>query len=468
MSAFGRQTADEGGEAISASGQQALQQVDVARVRRALLRYQPASNWVSLARDPTPRMTIGFGFDVGRAKAAETLAKVGLDPGAVRGGRTPISDAQMHELFDIELLAAVQSAGRRVPGFAAMDPENHAALLELIMWLGPDGTDAVFSELEHLSLPLTQEIPEPSTWFDQAAKATPPPVEPRSTLRGWSGSISQTARRARQRYKSNRRSRYATTFEAFGVVGELASDDRDLLRAAEGMLPPGWGEDDGQPDAWFGVWTDGSITVNGARADWAAHGRPSLLKLGAIVRHYLATHAPSFTFVHAGVVEVGGCGIVIPGRSHSGKSTLVAELVRLGALYASDEYAVVDPSGLVHPFAKPLSIRAGRNDPLGQPVPVPEDRVASGPITAGLVVLTSYAAGAQWRPCVGSRAEGALALLENTVSARVRPAAALRATSRLVHAAVFLAGQRGEASDAAQAVLETALRQSGTWTTVLA
>jgi len=47
----------------------------------------------------------------------------------------------------------------------------------------------------------------------------------------------------------------------------------------------------------------------------------------------LATHR---VFVHAGVVGWKGQGIVIPGRSYSGKSTLVAELVRAGATYYSD------------------------------------------------------------------------------------------------------------------------------------
>lgn len=461
-----------GGDAMSAPARPAVEQLDVAAVRRALLRYLPPSNWVSLARDPTQRMTIGFGFDVSRSEASEMLTQVGLDAAAVRSGRTPISDAQMHELFDLTLLAAVRLADQRVPGFAAMDPEQQAALLELIIWLGPDQTEVVFSALEQLSLPLTREIPEPSPWFDRGGGAPLPSVESPSPARAWAGSIFRTVKGARHRHRSARRrrsaSRCAMTFESFGVIGELASDDGDLLHAAQAMLPPGWGERDGRPSVWFGVWTDGSITVNGARADWTPEDGPSLLKLGAIVRHHLATDAPAFTFVHAGVVDVGGCGIVIPGRSYTGKSTLVAELVRLGATYVSDEYAVLDPSGLVHPFAKPLSIRAGQNDPLGRLVPVGEELIANHPVTAGLIVLTSYAPGAQWRPSIGSRAEGALALLENTVSARLRPAAALRATSRLARTAQFLAGQRGEASDTAQAMLDVALRQSGSWTTVRA
>src|SRR6185295_10176403 len=62
-------------------------------------------------------------------------------------------------------------------------------------------------------------------------------------------------------------------------------------------------------------------------------------------------------FVHAGVVGWHGRAIVIPGRSMSGKTTLVTALVRAGATYYSDEYAVFDMHGRVHPFPKPLSIR---------------------------------------------------------------------------------------------------------------
>ena len=418
-------------------------QINLASARRAILRYQPASNWVTESREPTPRMTIGLGFDVGRPEGSELLTEVGLDPAAVRAGRMPISDAQMNRLFDLTLLGAIRVAQRRIPGFEGMQPEQQWALLELIVWLGPDATNGTFAELEELALPLTRDPIEPSPWFDAvpgtsraSATAAVPRLPPRAAAARWQ-----------------------TTFTAFGLVGELACDDPGLLRDAEAMLPPGWCPSEGPPSVRFGLSKDGSITVDGEAADRAAHRDAALMKLGAIVRHRLATDAPRFTFVHAGVVDANGCGIVIPGRSYAGKSTLVAELVRLGARYVSDEYAVLDPGGLVHPFAKPLSIRAGRDDPIGQLVPAPEALVADDPVRAGLIVLTAYAPGTEWRPSVRSRAEGALALLQNTVSARLRPAAALSATSRLARDAVLLVGQRGEAPDTARALLETALLQ---------
>jgi len=72
---------------------------------------------------------------------------------------------------------------------------------------------------------------------------------------------------------------------------------------------------------------------------------------------YVAEMAPRRLFVHAGVVGWRGQAIIIPGRTFTGKTTLVAALVKAGATYYSDEYAVLDVRGRVHPYARPLGIR---------------------------------------------------------------------------------------------------------------
>ena len=59
----------------------------------------------------------------------------------------------------------------------------------------------------------------------------------------------------------------------------------------------------------------------------------------------VALAAPRRIFVHAGVVAWKGRALLLPGSSGSGKSSLVAELVRAGATYYSDEYAVLDERG---------------------------------------------------------------------------------------------------------------------------
>lgn len=52
---------------------------------------------------------------------------------------------------------------------------------------------------------------------------------------------------------------------------------------------------------------------------------------------YIAQSARQRLFVHAGVVAWKGRAIVIPGRSQSGKSTLVKAFLEAGASYYSDE-----------------------------------------------------------------------------------------------------------------------------------
>ena len=177
------------------------------------------------------------------------------------------------------------------------------------------------------------------------------------------------------------------------------------------------------------------------------------------VRNHVAEHAPAHVFVHAGVVAAGRVGIVVPGISLSGKTTLVVELVRAGALYYSDEYAAVDGDGLIHPYAQAPSIRI---DPRtgGREVTLARPQVGSDPVSAGLIVFTEYRQGCQWHPVIRPPSEGALALLEHTVSLRSKPEAALSAARRLAAGATVLSGARGEASETALAVLDRARAMS--------
>jgi hypothetical protein len=151
-----------------------------------------------------------------------------------------------------------------------------------------------------------------------------------------------------------------------------------------------------------------------------------------------------------------GRAIVVPGRSRSGKTTLVAALVRAGALYLSDEFAVLDGRGRVHPFAKPLSIRgAGGCDRHARSRRVEELGGVRGtePLPVGLVVLTEHRPGASWRPALLTRGQAVLEMLAHTVPARLRPEASLASLERAVARAVVVKGERGEAEDLAAELL---------------
>src|SRR5438132_3549299 len=161
------------------------------------------------------------------------------------------------------------------------------------------------------------------------------------------------------------------------------------------------------------------------------------------LRLFIAEFAKHHVFVHAGVVGWKGKAIVIAGRSFTGKSTLVAEFIRAGATYYSDEYAVFDSHGRVHPFLKPLELRQSGKHKQSK-VDIREIGGHSGtkPLSVGLVLMTQFKEGARWRPRKLTSGKGVLQLLFNTVSARRNPQRAFETLERVAARAEVLKGVR--------------------------
>jgi len=163
-------------------------------------------------------------------------------------------------------------------------------------------------------------------------------------------------------------------------------------------------------------------------------------------RLYIAEMTTQYTFLHAGAVGWNGQGVIIPGRSWSGKTTLVAELVKAGATYFSDEYAVLDHEGRLHPYPKPLSIREGEaNAQINYPIEHFGGRAASGSLPVGLVILSQYSAGSVWAPTKLSTGNGLLAVGDNSISIRRSPQMVLTALGKALSGAEVIQGTRGEA-----------------------
>lgn len=177
-------------------------------------------------------------------------------------------------------------------------------------------------------------------------------------------------------------------------------------------------------------------------------------KLDAMASLAIAELSMENLFVHAGVVEWQGKAILIPGRSHSGKSTLVAELVKIGARYYSDEFAVLDDLGHITAYPKPISLRDPKtkrqkdvsvNSFGGQ---VGDDR-----LPVGLVVISQYEPGTRWEPRELSAGNGVLHLLDNTHSAQRAPDRAMQVLKQAVTNARIINSPRGEAKDVAASIL---------------
>src|SRR2546421_4641159 len=165
---------------------------------------------------------------------------------------------------------------------------------------------------------------------------------------------------------------------------------------------------------------------------------------------YVAATARRRLFVHAGVVGWRGRAVVLPGRSFAGKSTLVAALVRAGATYYSDEYAVFDRAGRVHPYARPLCLREGAGARRKKLAIETLDGVkGEKALPVGLVFVSEYREGARFRARRLSQGQGLLAILANTVSARRQPEAALCVLQKVSAGARVYKGARGEGDPAA-------------------
>jgi len=166
----------------------------------------------------------------------------------------------------------------------------------------------------------------------------------------------------------------------------------------------------------------------------------------------IAANSQDRLFIHAGAVSWKGHTIVIPGRSHTGKTTLVAEFLKSGAAYYSDDFAAVDHTGCLHPYPRDLLVRTESNG--SRRVPPEEFRAARaqpGPIS--LVLLTEYAEDRRWSPSPVSRGQAMLRLLENTPSARKQPAFAIGVLQKAVESAEIHQGWRGEKEQTVQQVV---------------
>ena len=154
----------------------------------------------------------------------------------------------------------------------------------------------------------------------------------------------------------------------------------------------------------------------------------------------VAEHARNYVFIHAGVVECKGLGIVFPGSSYAGKSTLVWSLLQSGARYYSDEYAVFDQHGSVHPFTLPINLRFAGSE---RQTVIPE-RAASDAIKPDLIVFARYRRDATWRPRMLRPAECLLQLIRHSIAIRRNPAFVLPVLGEISSQSRAYMGYRGD------------------------
>lgn len=245
----------------------------------------------------------------------------------------------------------------------------------------------------------------------------------------------------------------------FGVRVGIQTNRTELLERLPNHFPPLW-----QPDSAAVVDRVFSLRFGKSRhelfenEDRTAKTRSLKQVLDAFERQlkiYVAEMARRRVFVHAGAVGWNGKAIVIPGRSYSGKTSLVKALVEAGATYYSDEYAVLDMQGRVHPYPQPLAVRKpGKVQQTKCPVETIGGNVGVKPLPVGLVIVSKFREKARWRPIPLTAGHGVLELLDNTVPARRKPEVVLPTLQKAVMGATILKGDRGEVEAVVQRILK--------------
>ena len=258
------------------------------------------------------------------------------------------------------------------------------------------------------------------------------------------------------------------SFNCYGLRIGVRANDSSVMERMMRHLPPGWKPSSssvvralysfivGGESQRRGVRSFNLLYAGSTRVDRTMDLEVIFDKLESDMQFYVAENARTRLFVHAGVVGWGGKAIVIPGSSFSGKTTLVRKLVEAGATYYSDEYAIFDKHGRVHPYPRTLLVREKQGElPRKQPPEEFGKPVGTKPLPVGLVVVTKYHEDAKWRPQPLSKGRSVMAMFEHTVTARMRPQFALATLSPVAANALTVKSKRGEAED----LIEPILRQ---------
>ena len=254
------------------------------------------------------------------------------------------------------------------------------------------------------------------------------------------------------------------TFESFGVTVRIDSNTQEMVDEGErmvrvslvNMLRPVTRKSVDQSFEIRRNKTNYALYHNGEGMT-ACRGRKKFFRFfDSIIRIVVGEHAVDRVFLHAGAVGWKGKAIVMPAESFKGKSTLTAELVRQGADYYSDDFAIFDKQGLLHPFPRPISMRTddGKYVPYDLSLESLGVAAATRPLPVGLVLFTQYEPGKKWKPLTLTAGQGVLEMIPFALPLRRDPELSLRVLNNIATRAIIASSPRGAAEKFAQKILD--------------
>ncbi len=253
------------------------------------------------------------------------------------------------------------------------------------------------------------------------------------------------------------------TFESFGVHIKIDGNTQEMIDEGErtarasllNLLRPTDGKAAEQMFEIKRNKTNYALYQNGEGIG-ACRGRKKFFKFfDSILRITVGEHAVDRVFLHAGAVAWKGKAIVLPAESFKGKSTLTAELVRQGAEYYSDDFAIFDNHGMLHPFPRTISMRTDDGDYIPYDLSIESlgGIAATEPLPVGLVLFTEYTPGKKWKPAILSHGQGVMEMIPFVLPLRRDPEFSLRVLNSIASRAIIVSSPRGAAKEFAQVLL---------------
>ncbi len=251
---------------------------------------------------------------------------------------------------------------------------------------------------------------------------------------------------------------YTFEVQAFGCSIRAAADCRECCDLLDRSIFPSFTRSptNGEPDVVLRAeQSGGRVRLLVGERVVASAADPNFLvpEIVRAVDEAVIGRLTGLRAVHAGAVGWAGRGLLLPGGTHAGKSSLVAELLRRGATYYSDEYALIDGEGRLHAYPRPLLLRDGSPEQVAVTAEACGAATGKAPAAVGWILALAYRSESEWDVAAVPQSEGLLTLLRNTPHVLAESPELLGVFGRAVAGARCYRGFRPDTRVAADEIL---------------